>query len=220
MKELKEVGKSIDPNFDLLSPKSVGSANKENFFNAIKYCLGLYDLAITQELVDLAKKLKCKIPTLHDSYLRSDITDEKKHATLWHQDGPNIMGSSNAVCTWIPCTDVSKESGTIEIIEKSHIEGVLKSEARPGQNPLTTHGLSIDEKNLPKERRIVLDLKRGEFLVFNPLLIHRSYYPESSSHTRITAIIRYDDASDEEHRKKGFVRGSDNKNINSAPGYK
>ncbi len=63
LKDLTEIGKSIDPNFDLSNPKSVGSANKKNFWKAMKYCVGLYDLAVTQEIVNLAKKLNCKIPT-------------------------------------------------------------------------------------------------------------------------------------------------------------
>ena len=220
LSELTEIGKSINPNFDLTNPKSVGYANKENFYKAMKYALGLYDLAATKELVDICKDLNCKIPTLHDSYLRSDIIEEKQHAALWHQDGPNILGSPNTVCFWIPCNNVSKETGTIEIIEKSHRKGIYKNKSKPGENLLTTHELCIDESNLPKEKRILVDLKKGEFLVFSPLLVHRSHYPQKSNHTRITAIIRYDDASDKKHIEGGFVQGSDNKNINSAPQYK
>ena len=44
--------------------------------------------------------------------------------------------------------------------------------------------------------------------------------PEKIKKPRITAIIRYDDASDKKHREYGFLTSADNKNINSAPEYK
>ena len=69
-------------------------------------------------------------------------------------------------------------------------------------------------------KKIIINLKKGEILVFHSLLIHRSYYPEKIKKPRITAIIRYDDVSDKKHRENGFLTSADNKNINSAPEYK
>ena len=218
--QLSEIGKSMDPNFDLSNSLSVKSANKKKFYKAMKSILGLYDLVNIKEFINISKKLKCKIPILGNAYIRSDITLEKDHSFGWHQDGPCLLGSPNSVTFWIPCVDVTKEEGSLEIIEKSHYHGIIKNKPRSGESLLTSNNLVIDEADIPKGKKIILNLKKGEILVFHSLLIHRSYYPEKIKKPRITAIIRYDDVSDKKHREYGFLTSADNKNINSAPEYK
>ena len=135
--QLSEIGKSMDPNFDLNNSLSVKSANKKKFYKAAKSILGLYDLVNIKELINISKKLKCKIPILGNAYIRSDIILEKDHAFGWHQEGPCLLGSLNSVSFWIPCVDVTKEEGSLEIIEKSHYHGIIKNKPRPGENILT-----------------------------------------------------------------------------------
>ena len=219
--ELNVIGKSIEPNFNLFETESVKSANTKKFYKAIRYTIGLYDLAISNELIKTSSELGCKIPVLNSSYVRVDIADEKEHAFDWHQDGPCIMGSmTNSISFWVPCIDVSKEVGSLEIIESSHSSGIIASKCERGEDPLTSGKLIIDEKDAPKGKRIILNLKKGEYLAFHPLLVHKSYYPNKSSITRVTATVRHDDISDKKHRENGFIQGSDNKNINSASQYR
>ncbi len=61
----------------------------------------------------------------------------------------------------------------------------------------------------------------GDLAVFNPLIVHRSFYPRIQKQTRITYIIRLDDAGDKNHIELGFMRNDlDKKNIFSCPNYK
>ena len=194
--------------------------NKKNFYRAIRYSLGLFNLVSNKELINISTKLNCKVPFLGPSYIRSDVIDEKGHAFNWHQDAPCLLGSLNSTTFWIPCSDVNEKKGSIEIIEKSHNYGVLKNKSKVGQDSLTSNNLIIDDNDTPKGKRIIIDLKKGEFIVFHSLLVHRSYYPKISSNVRISAILRYDDASDIKHRESGYITSFDNKNINSAPQYR
>jgi len=218
--ELNTIGKSIDSNFDLSNPKSIKEVNKKNFYRAIRYSLGLFSLASNKELINLSTSLKCKVPFLGPSYIRSDVIDETSHAFGWHQDAPCLLGSLNSTTFWIPCSDVNKKKGSIEIIEKSHNYGVLKNKPKAAQDSLTSNNLIIDDNDAPDGKRVIVDLKKGEFIVFHSLLVHRSYYPKISNNVRVSAILRYDDASDIKHREHGYLTSFDNKNINSAPQYR
>ena len=218
--EITKIGESIDKNFDLSKSESIEKVNKNKFYRLIRTSLGLYNLAITKELLNICTNLKCKIPVLGPSYIRSDIIEENKHAFGWHQDSPCLLGSLNSVTFWIPLSDVDEVNGTIEIIEKSHTHGILKNKCRPGDDPMTSSSLIINENDAPKGNRKKIKLKKGELVAFHSLLVHRSYYPGNSHLPRVTAIIRYDDASDAKHRDSGFLTILDNKNINSAPQYK
>jgi len=213
--ELTEIGKTFEKNFDLTSPKSIANANKDKFYRAIKYPIGIFNLAATKELVEIVKKLNCQTPTLNGAWVRADISTEKNHATGWHQDGPNVMGSfKNGVCTWFPLFEVNKDIGSMEVIKKSHLKGVYKFKIKKDG------GLNVDDDSVPVEGREIINIKKGEFVIFHPLLIHRSHYPTLSNKTRVTAMIRFDDMSDKKHRKNGYITSFDGKNIITAPQYK
>jgi len=53
IKQLSEIGKSIEPNFDLKNSRSIRSANNKKFYKAIKNSLGLYDLVGTKEFINI-----------------------------------------------------------------------------------------------------------------------------------------------------------------------
>jgi len=220
LEEIKNIGKSFDKNFNVFDPQKVRAANKKKFYKIIRYNFGLYSLAVNKEIIKIIKLLGVKTPVLHGSHVRCDINSEKNHAFDWHQDGPNILGSKKQICLWIPCSDVPTYLGSIEFIEGSHKFGVLKSKCRSGDNPMTSNNLIINDNDIPDGKKNILKIEKGEFLIFHPLLVHRSHYVEVQKKTRITAVIRYDDAADIKHRNLGYLTYLDGKNINSATKYK
>ena len=124
------------------------------------------------------------------------------------------MGSfKNGVCTWFPLFEVNKDTGSMEVIKKSHLKGLYKFKIKKDG------GLNVEDSSVPKEGREIINIKRGEFVIFHPLLIHRSHYPNISNKTRVTAMIRFDDISDKKHRKNGYITNYDGKNLINAPQY-
>ena len=59
--QLSEIGKSMDPNFDLNNSLSVKSANKKKFYKAMKSSLGLYDLVSIKEFINISKKMRIQL---------------------------------------------------------------------------------------------------------------------------------------------------------------
>ena len=95
---------------------------------------------------------------------------------------------------WIPLQDVSKENGTLKVVEKSHIgKRLFKTKNVTRKNNVL--------KNAPKDNVISdkynftfkdLTLKTGEVLVFDQFLVHKSGY-NSSNFVRFSVGFRIHD---------------------------
>jgi len=86
-----------------------------------------------------------------------------------HQDW-NIVNELQDVVylIWIPIQDVDENNGTLFLIEKSHL---LFENYRSGSSP----SIRISRQFLPKEKIKTIQLKVGEYLIYNPAIFHGSY---------------------------------------------
>ena len=66
---------------------------------------------------------------------------------------------------------------------------------------------------------ILINAKQGSIIVQHPLIIHRSFYPSKGHPTRITAILRIDDAGDKDHLNLGLKTALGGSNIFNSPEY-
>lgn len=210
-------------NFDVRNSLLLAEANKIDYYKHIRNLSELSSLLGSKSIRSLSSHLGVKIPCLGPSAIRVDISEEKSHQFGWHQDAPSLLGSTNMNTYWIPCTDVNQEYGTIELIPKSH--NVIHLETLDARdNHLATKDKSSNlilnpDYALKQGNSIRITAERGSIIVLHPLLIHRSYYPSNPHPSRITAILRIDDAGDSEHLNLGFKTLLGGFNIFNSPEY-
>ena len=113
---------------------------------------------------------------------------------------------------WIPCTDVNDHNGTIELIPKSHKSIHLQTlDARDkhlASKDKSSNLILNSDYALNQGNSIRIEAKKGSIIVLHPLIIHRSFYPLNPHPSRITAILRIDDAGDIDHLNLGLKTAS------------
>jgi len=106
-----------------------------------------------------------------------------------HQDW-NIVNELQDVVylIWIPIQDVDENNGTLFLIEKSHL---LFENYRSGSSP----SIRISRQFLPKEKIKTIQLKVGEYLIYNPAIFHGSYKNRQKQERVVaTAMVTNKDA--------------------------
>jgi len=218
------IGRSICSNFSLDQSSLIYEMNRNGFYNAVRHIRPLYRLIASDSLCDLAVQLGVTNPAPGPSAVRLDIREEFFHQFGWHQDAPSLLGSIRMYTYWIPCTSVSSEAGSIEIIPRSHLDG-LRTGLSPRdlalKNAMESSNLVLtDDEMFGAQASLVVEAEPGSVLVLHPFLIHRSYYPNSAHPCRVTAIVRLDDLGDVNHLRLGAKSALSQSNINNSPEYK
>ena len=106
-----------------------------------------------------------------------------------HQDW-NIVNELQDVVylIWIPIQDVDENNGTLFLIEKSHL---LFENYRSGSFP----SIRISRQFLPKGKIKTIELKVGEYLIYNPAIFHGSYKNRQKQERVVaTAMVTNKDA--------------------------
>jgi len=217
------IGKSLDRNFSLDDPQSVFDLNRKGFYNAVRHVLPLYELIVSATLRQLAAELGVRRPAAGPSAVRLDVFEEPSHQFGWHQDAASLLGSKNMYTYWIPCTSVSVATGSVEVLPRSHTNGLF-SEVSARDSNLKSDAQS---QNLILNGQIkatigttnIIEADIGSVLVMSPFLVHRSHYPKTSHSCRVTAIIRLDDLGDLHHLELGAKSALSQHNIVNSPEY-
>jgi hypothetical protein len=99
--------------------------------------------------------------------LRMDLPLVTRELAVWHQDYFYVKGNTDIVTAWIPLQDTPYEVGCLMVMPGSHKLGVV-----PHDKPL------LGKKFVPStifERPVhYVEMKRGDMLFFNSLLLHSS----------------------------------------------
>lgn len=105
--------------------------------------------------------LMSKIP------LRLDIPQVVREIAVWHQDYWYVKGNTQIVTAWIPLQDTSYAEGCLLVMPGSHELG-----------PLDHDKTILAKRHYPSgifEREVrYVEMKRGDLLLFNSLLLHSS----------------------------------------------
>jgi phytanoyl-CoA hydroxylase len=104
---------------------------------------------------------------------RIDPPNDDRRKTKWHQEVFYSIPKSNFLQTWAPLVnDVNRHNGTIQVCVGSHKEGIANQSydvVEGGANPFV-----IDENIVQKYDIIDIEMKKGQFMIFNSRLFHRS----------------------------------------------
>lgn len=115
------------------------------------------------------------------------LPENDERLSDWHQETfYTIPHSKKYLQCWFPLfSDSNSENGSIHICPGSHKEGIAKSKIYypEGRIPQVT----VDPSVIKKYEPIQLEIKRGDCIIFDGKLIHKSGYNKSSK-TRFSAV--------------------------------
>lgn len=125
---------------------------------------------IIQTILGKNAKIYSKVP------LRIDTPLETKEHAVWHQDDFYVKGAPNEITAWIPLQDTPMHLGALSVMKKSHLYGKLDHDTQWGKKsmPSGVYDLPIN----------IVEMKRGDVLLFNSFLLH-------TSNINFSNLIRY-----------------------------
>jgi ectoine hydroxylase-related dioxygenase (phytanoyl-CoA dioxygenase family) len=126
--------------------------------------------SVVKSLLGENAKIYSKVP------LRIDVPLVTKELAVWHQDDFYVKGAPNEITAWIPLQDTPMHAGALSIMKKSHHYGRLAHDFSWGKKsmPVGVYDLPIN----------IIEMQRGDVLMFNSLLLH-------TSNINFSKFIRY-----------------------------
>jgi hypothetical protein len=213
-KEICELGCQFIKNFSIDGSvekiELLTSNNRKAFYSGLRYLPSTTRLACSRLLIGISNQLKILQPAVMHSYnLRMDMPNEPQFMFHWHQDITYLLGSKNSITYWVPLTSVNAHNGSIELIARSHKEGLFPYLYTGEGRPPPQKSMSPKDIKLVKEpiaRSKLIEAEPGDIVVFSQFLLHRST-PNSSELTRWAAQVRHSDLAEADFQKAGFPFG-------------
>jgi len=137
----------------------------------------LMDFSLQKEIIQPIKEIMGKeIAIFKKIPFRMDVPLWTEELALYHQDNFYVKGENSGLTAWIPMQDTSYENGCLSIMPRSHKLGPVN------------HDLKIGKKSVPsnifKNEINMVEMKKGDLLLFSALLLH-------SSNLNLSSSIRY-----------------------------
>jgi chlorinating enzyme len=150
----------------------------------------IYQLATHPAILDRVSQILGKNVLLW----QSNLFDKPPGADEipWHQDRLFLeLEDGVNVSAWIALDDVDAANGCVEVIPGSHhqIIPAAKPSARRGTSS-TAFGRMADPKQIDDSSAVNIELRAGEFMLFDEYLLHRSKV-NSSGRQRLGLALRY-----------------------------
>jgi len=105
-----------------------------------------------------------------------------------HQDWPTLQGSLDTVTVWIPFVDIDQNLFTLDIIPRSHTDG-LKPYARHD------HIFEVDPNSYDAADFQSVEANKGDVVFMSSFAIHRSSL-RGDDRLRISTSMRYENAAE------------------------
>lgn len=133
----------------------------------------VHDRTIGQICADLLGAESTEL-SVTEGMVRMDVPNDKRNIAGWHQEISYLR--NEGLVLWIPLMDITIEIGALQICPKSHLEGELrvKKESNVPDNVSTVSFDEISTNDLKKYPVIPVEMKKGDALIFDVHLFHRS----------------------------------------------
>jgi hypothetical protein len=132
----------------------------------------------TPRLLDLVEQLIGPDIAGHPVWnLRAKTPNNPLATVPWHQDTAYMAaGSENTLqpTAWIPLVDATERMGTLQVVRGGHRHGLRRHRLENERGHPRSWYLYIPEDELPPGERVVCEMPRGSFLLFNQMVPHRS----------------------------------------------
>ena len=165
--------------------------SKNKFKKLMKYndkIIYLNNLSTKNKVINLIKKLSLKNPILSGNpQFRTDFPLDEIYSQPLHQDILYNIKSKNSLTVWTCLHDCSAKEGALELYEKTHKKKIFKYKKK-----LNPRRFVISNFNHREFKKIIVETKFGESLIFNQKLVHKSGI-NSSSKVRLSFQVRFAD---------------------------
>ena len=160
--------------------KACGRENEVFGWHTLVFSEALFDLITHPKVLDVLETLiGGDIQFNGDFWVRPKLPNEKLTTLPWHQDSAYMPKTENDthLTVWLPLVDVKVENGPLQFLPGSHKSGLQTYHRVPGETfavpvlPPTSSDSDID----------TLEMQKGDLLVFNNLVFHRSLVNHSDS---------------------------------------
>ena len=158
----------------------------------------LLEFGKIKEIISPVKKiLGNNIGLFQKIPFRVDAPLEVSELALWHQDYHYVKGNTDILTVWVPLQDTPYSLGCLSVMPGSHKLGII---------PHTKNILR--KKNIPlgiyDKFYKFCEMKEGDILLFNALLLHSSNLNISNS-VRLSVQLRYSHLNKETDPSMGFL---------------
>ena len=157
-----------------------GRENEVFGWHTLVFSEALFNLITHPKVLDVVDSLiGSEIQFNGDFWVRPKLPNEKLTTLPWHQDSAYMPETENDthLTVWLPLVDVEAENGALQFLPGSHTSGLQsyhhvegEAFAVPILSPTSSH-TNID----------TLEMKKGDLLIFNNLVFHRSLLNRSNT---------------------------------------
>lgn len=147
-------------------------------------------------------------PPEHLTPINPDTGHVQLGATPWHQDNGVVLpvaDETDMLTVWFPLWDASVENGCLQIVPRSHREGLQVH----CPNGMKGFGLSVPDEIFARDEALPMPMKRGDVLFLTKHTLHGSL-SNNSDHVRWSFDLRYNPIGQPTGREAfpGFVARS------------
>lgn len=157
-----------------------GRENEVFGWHTLVFSEALFNLITHPKVLDVVETIiGNEIQFNGDFWVRPKLPNEKLTTLPWHQDSAYMPHTENDthLTVWLPLVDVQTENGALQFLPGSHTAGLQtyhrvegEAFAVPVLSPTSSHS-NID----------TLEMKKGDLLIFNNLVFHRSLLNRSDT---------------------------------------
>lgn len=166
-----------------------GRENEVFGWHTLVYSEALFNLITNRKVLDIIETLiGNNIQFNGDFWVRPKLPNEKLTTLPWHQDSAYMPNTETDLhlTVWLPLVDVNTENGTLQFLPRSHREGLRTYHRVEGE------AFAVPEISPTSSYNDIhtLDMKKGDLLIFNNLVFHRSLLNRSDT-IRWSVDFRY-----------------------------
>ena len=160
--------------------EACGRENEVFGWHTLVFSEALFHLITHPKVLDILESLiGSDIQFNGDFWVRPKLPNEKLTTLPWHQDSAYMPETENDthLTVWLPLVDVKLENGPLQFLPGSHKLGLQTYHRVPGE-AFAVPVLSPTSSDTDID---TLEMKKGDLLVFNNLVFHRSLVNHSDS---------------------------------------
>ena len=140
--------------------------------------------------------------------IRSKTPQTVRMTVPWHQDSAYLKDGAEKTmqpAAWIPFLDVNSKNGCMQVVSGGHDPSrVLEHKLERKAGVKDSWYLYIEDKNIPQEKIITCEMKKGSVLFLHQLVPHRSL-ENLSDNVRWSVDLRFQNPKDEAGFHTGLV---------------
>lgn len=164
-----------------------------------QHLITLHQLSLSQPILQTLQALRldfANISTRPVLFFNHPRLAEKTvyYKVFAHQDWRSMQGSLDAIIVWIPLLDIGAELGPLEIIPRSHRQGLLAQQMEDGFGKV---------EGVCDQQFEAVPLQAGDALFFSSFLVHRSGENVSDG-IRWSCHFRYNNLNEATFIQRGF----------------